>query len=301
MWGTHNECLHRGRAFQKSELKFQALQQREHRLQNCRKHSHWRWYRVAIPRAPGPMSSQMAENAVRNGGSGACIRRPDGTTSSLSIPAGDLSSNYRAEVHALKAATELLIEEDCNQQNIVLLSDSLSALQSLTNGPTDFRTQQLHNSLRTLSDNNRVVLQWVPAHVGIAGNETRLAKAAAKLPQPHLSTTYREVKTLLKQKQKSAWRLRNNGYDPQKDQINTLDRRTQTTIFRLRTGHCGLRKHLKRLGLADSAHCECGSEEQTPEHILQTCPHLETVFWPEDTEVPSSGGKLPNYGGRRTS
>ena len=147
-----------------------------------------------------------AENAVRNGGSGAYIRHPDGTTYSLSIPAGDLSSNYRAEVHALKAATELLIEEDCNQQNIVLLSDSLSALQSLTNGPTDFRTQQLHNSLRTLSDNNRVVLQWVPAHVGIAGNETadRLVKAAAKLPQPHFSTTYKEVKTLLKQKQKSA-------------------------------------------------------------------------------------------------
>ena len=78
------------------------------------------------------------------------------------------------------------------------------------------------------------------------------------------------------------------GYDPQKDQINTLDRRTQTTIFRLRTSHCGLRKRLKRLGLADSAHCECGSEEQIPEHILQTCPHLETArqqFWPEDAEV----------------
>ena len=74
----------------------------------------------------------------------------------------------------------------------------------------------------------------------------------------------------------------------QKDQINTLDRRTRTIIFLLRTGHCGLRKHLKRLGLADSAHCECGSEEQTPEHILQTCPHLGAVhqqFWPEDTEV----------------
>ena len=227
-----------------------------------------------------------AENAVRNGGSGAYIRSSDGTNSPLSIPACDLSSNYRAEVHALKAATELLIEEDCNQQNIVLLS----ALQSLTKGSSDLRTQQLHNSLHTLSDNNRVVLQWVPAHVGIAGNETadRLAKAAAKLPQTHFSSSYKEVKTLLKQKQKSAWRLKNNGYDLQKDQINTLDRRTQTTIFRLHTGHCGLRKHLKRLGLADSAHCECGSEEQTPEHILQPCPHLETVrqqFWPEDTEV----------------
>ena len=161
----------------------------------------------------------------------------------------------------------------------------------------------------------------------------QLAKAAAKLPQPHLFTTYKEVKTLLKQKQKSAWKLKNNGYDPQKDQINTLDRRTQTTIFRLRTGHCGLRKHLKRLGLADSAHCECGSEKQTPEHILQTCPHLETVhqqFWPEDTEVgtmpppppppahtgrqyansfgqktvkwaPGSGGRLTNYSGLPSS
>ena len=129
-----------------------------------------------------------------------------------------------------------------------------------------------------------------PGQSVLALKETadRLAKAATKLPQHHLSTSYKEVKTLLKQKQKSVWRLRNNGYDPQKDQINTLGRRTQTTIFRLRTGHCGVRKHLNRLGLVDSAHCQCGSEEKTPEHIPQTCPHLETVrqqFWPEDTEV----------------
>ena len=67
-----------------------------------------------------------------------------------------------------------------------------------------------------------------------------------------------------------------------------LDRKSQTTIFRLRTGHCGLNKHLKRLGVKDTAHCDCGSEEQTPEHILQTCPHWETArlkYWPEDTEL----------------
>ena len=92
---------------------------------------------------------------------------------------------------------------------------------------------------------------------------------------------------------------KHNGHDPQKDHINTLDRRTQTTIFRLRTGHCGLRKHLKRLSLADSSQCEYSSEEQTPEHILQTCPHLETVrqqFWPEDTEV---GTKLWGQAAKR--
>ena len=118
--------------------------------------------------------------------------------------------------------------------------------------------------------------------------QTDWQKAAAKLPQPPLSTSYKEVKTLLKQKQISVWRLRNNGYQPQKDQINTLYRWTPTIIFRLCTGHCGLRKCLNRLGLADSAHCEYGSEKQTPEHILQTCPHLEIVcrqFRPEGAEV----------------
>ena len=90
------------------------------------------------------------------------------------------------------------------------------------------------------------------------------------------------------QQQQNKTKQKPNGYYPQKDQINTFDRRTQTTIFRLCTGHCGLRKRPKRLGLADSAHGKSGAEEQTPEHILQTCPHLETVrqqFWPEDTEV----------------
>ena len=131
------------------------------------------------------------ENADRNRCSVAYIRRLDGTTSSLFIPAGDLSSNYRAELHVLKAATEHLNEEDCSQQNTVLLSDSLSALQSLTNGPTDLLTQQLYNSPSAPSNNNSIVLQWVPAHVGIAGNKTadRPATAAAKLPQPHLSTS----------------------------------------------------------------------------------------------------------------
>ena len=31
----------------------------------------------------------------------------------------------------------------------------------------------------------------------------------------------------------------------------------QTTIFRLRTGHCGLSAHLKRIGISDTSLCEC--------------------------------------------
>ena len=93
-----------------------------------------------------------AENAVRNRGSGA--------TSSLSIPAGDLSPSYRAEVHAPKAATEHLIEEDCNQQNIVLLSDSLSTLQSLTNGLTDLsHSAAIQKPVYSVKQKQSIVLQ----------------------------------------------------------------------------------------------------------------------------------------------
>ena len=80
-----------------------------------------------------------AENAVRNGGSGAYIRRSDGTTSSLSIPASGWPE--------LQLQSRRSRPESCHRTpdwgrlqpaEFVLLSDSLSALQSLTNGPLTF-------------------------------------------------------------------------------------------------------------------------------------------------------------------
>ena len=51
-----------------------------------------------------------------------------------------------------------------------------------------------------------------------------------------------------------------------------LERAQQTTIFRLRTEHCGLSAHLKRIGISDTSLCECGQADQTPDHVLQYCP-----------------------------
>ena len=67
----------------------------------------------------------------------------------------------------------------------------------------------------------------------------------------------------------------------------------------MRTGRRGLRTHLKRLGLADSARCECGSEEQTPEHTWR---QYTNSFGPKILKwVPFYGGKLLNYIGQQTS
>ena len=45
-----------------------------------------------------------AVNATQNGGSGVYIRPPDGQTTSLSLPVGQLSTNFTAEVKAITAA-----------------------------------------------------------------------------------------------------------------------------------------------------------------------------------------------------
>ena len=84
-----------------------------------------------------------AENAVRNGGSGVFIKFPGGTPDSLSIPVGDLCSNYRAELQALQAAAQHLAERDDRRRNIVFLTDSLSSLQCIMSGPTDHPSKEL--------------------------------------------------------------------------------------------------------------------------------------------------------------
>ena len=74
-------------------------------------------------------------------------------------------------------------------------------------------------------------------------------------------------------------------YNPSTDPINRLARHEQTTIFRLRTGHCGLQSHLKRNGIMDSALCDCKEAEETVHHILQDCPirwKQRQQLWPQD-------------------
>ena len=74
----------------------------------------------------------------------------------------------------------------------------------------------------------------------------------------------------------------------QKDPLHQLSHHEQTTIFRLRTGHCGLKGHLKTIGIQPSALCDCGKDDQTPNHFLQSCPLYNRErqhIWPVSTTM----------------
>ena len=63
-----------------------------------------------------------------------------------------------------------------------------------------------------------------------------LAKEGTTKEQLYRSTSYPEVKTVLKAKQHSKWRLKLPRYN-KADSCYMLTRREQVTVFRLRTVH----------------------------------------------------------------
>ena len=97
----------------------------------------------------------------------------------------------------------------------------------------------------------QVILQWIPAHTRIHGNEVadQLGKEGSKKQQPKSKLSYQEAKTLIRNKRLADFKHRNRGYNSQQGTLRLLSRHQQTMIFQLRTGHCRLNSHMKRIGI----------------------------------------------------
>ena len=204
-----------------------------------------------------------ATDAVQDGGAGSLIYMPNGETLEVASATGKFCTNYDAEVKTLEQGTQTVIDlTDANSENVVFLTDSRSVLDSLVG----HAEHNLRRKLYSILEHRRVVLQWIPAHRGIKGNEhaDRLAKQGANMEQEKLPITLKQNKTIMKNMLR-AKKITDN--------YHTVDRAGQVTLIRLRTGHNRLNSHMHRkMNLVPSPLCTCGTEDQTTEHILQICP-----------------------------
>ena len=170
------------------------------------------------------------------------------------------------------------------------MSDALSVLLSLNNSKNK-ELNQLRQALATLSSSvQNVVLQWLPAHCGIRGNERAdtLAREGSQKEQTNMTMSYDEVKTTIKAEQRKKWKLEHPGHNPI-DPYYMLSRWEQVKILRLRTGHNRLRHHLHtKLGIGETSECPCGDGPMTTDHILQSCTQQSTLrdkYWPTPTAL----------------
>ena len=117
---------------------------------------------------------------------------------------------------------------------------------------------------------------------GIPGNEQayKLAKCGAQEEQPSTSIHYQEKTTIIKPALKPR---------QAKDAYHLLDRPGLVVLVRLRSGHNMLNAHVHRkIKIVPSPTCSCGEEDQTTEHVLQSCNRHQPegiAQWPSATPL----------------
>lgn len=240
-----------------------------------------------------------AFKATVNAGYGAWIIYPDGKEVEIAEACGAACSNYEAELTAMVASLENIHQTFTSDASrvgdIVIFTDSLSALQALENRNIDVKEvrqlrEKSHSLIATYAIH--ITMQWVPGHAGINGNEKadKLAKAGAQKPQPPRATTFRTAKQIIsanvKMEWMNDWAIGHTGrqffqFRPtpkSKDSVQFLSRKEQTTIFRLRTGHVALNYHLNRINPERPPNCDlCNHPYETVDHHLYRCPALKDL------------------------
>ena len=237
-----------------------------------------------------------ATKSSNRAGYGVYIRYPDGSSDEISNACGINSSNYDAEVTAIENSLILLKAKmqttTVVAKNIVIFTDAMSALQSLDEDPLskpELKTTILETHELMETFDIKIFIQWIPGHSDTPGNDVadRLAKKGSEQQQPPTRATYQTIKSILRADIKEEWLRGWTNADtgrelfkhmpaPKKsDTVNVLNRKNQSTIFRMRTQHIALNKHLHRIGASTSPACPlCGHPEETIEHHLLYCAPL---------------------------
>lgn len=190
----------------------------------------------------------------------------------------DGCSIFSAEAHAIMVA----LQWTQGPNSSVIFSDSASCLAAIENGNSNHPWIQ---HAEQLARSKNATLCWVPAHVGILGNEKadRLAATGRNDPVPNIPIPVSDAKKLVKRyirwSWESKWRNTNQSFlrRVKNTTISWQDRKSnkeRRAITRLRIGHTNI-SH-RTIFTRENNICSTCGVETTVSHILADCRKYDT-------------------------
>uniref|UniRef100_A0A8C1TCJ5 RNA-directed DNA polymerase from mobile element jockey n=1 Tax=Cyprinus carpio TaxID=7962 RepID=A0A8C1TCJ5_CYPCA len=208
--------------------------------------------------------------------------------SQIILRLSDKLSVYSTELSAIIVGLQWV--EQVKPNRVVICSDSSSALKSIMSTRTDREDLlvEIYTLLYRLKAEGIVVyFCWVPAHIGIVGNEKadQLAKEALKknLVDIKVPLGRSEVKSVINKEIIKLWQQRwensSTGrwyYNIEKsvrknEQFYGRHRKEEVMISRLRFGHTGLNSTLAIMGKHENGMCDACDVLETIEHVFFKC------------------------------
>ena len=217
----------------------------------------------------------------------------------MSMPLGEYATVFQSDIIGICKGAHEMLKSEIKNKKILICTDSESSIESLSSVKFSSRVVlECFTMLEELSRDNNVILNWVPGHSKIHGNEQadELARIGSSTvftgAEPAIASYAGLIRSLVKDEtgknHQGRWETLTNCRQSKEFWVGCNAKNTKflLSLSRLElrglvgvlTGHTNLNYHLNKIGIVNTPTCRgCGLEPETARHFVCFCPALKKL------------------------